>query len=336
MKILLTTIPFHPLIGGMETVVSLVARELVRLGCEIKVVTATPSNQADAFSFEVIRQPSLKDLSGVFRWADACFLHGPSLQIGWPVLAGIKRCFLVHHIWMSEGGGTSWPREMLRRSLLNRCRNLAVSQALADSLPVPCSLVPNPFDDELFRWRPELERNRDLMFLGRLTPEKGVDLIIEALDLLRQSGLAPTLTVAGDGPEMNALVSLVARLKLERQVRFLGQLSGPPLAEELNRHRIMVVPSRWNEPYGIVALEGIASGCVIVGSSGGGLSEAVGQCGLIFPNGKVQPMADHIASLLSDRTFAQSLLLGAAQHLQPHRPSAVAQRYLALACGEAG
>ncbi len=335
MKILLTTIPFLPLIGGMETVVSLLARELVRLGCEIKVVTTTPSHEVDAFSYEVIRQPSVRELLRSFLWAEVRFLHGPSLQVGWPAFGGIKRCFVVHHIWMNESSVTARLRRTLRRSLLNRCQNLAVSQALAESLPVPCSVVPNPFDDEVFRLMPEVERSRDLVFLGRLTPEKGADLVIKALDLLRQSGLTPTFTVIGDGPEKSALVSQVAQLKLEGQVRFLGQLSGAALAEELNRHRIMAVPSRWDEPYGIVALEGIACGCAIVGSSGGGLPEAVGPCGLIFPNGNVLEMTSHIANLLRDPSLAQGLLSGGAQHLQPHRPSAVAQRYLALACSEA-
>lgn len=329
----MTTVPFLPQIGGMETVVALVARELVKLGCEVKVATETPSDLTLRDGYQVVCQPHIAELLAIFRWADVCFLHGPSLKLGWPVLAGLRCCFVVHHIWMSDKHGLA---RLLRRWLLKRCQNLAVSQVLASSVDAPCGLVPNPYDDEVFRLMPEVERSRDLVFLGRLTPEKGADLVIEALDLLRQSGLTPTFTVIGAGPEKGALVSQVARLKLEGQVRFLGQLSGAALAEELNRHRIMTVPSRWDEPYGIVALEGIACGCAIVGSSGGGLPEAVGPCGLIFPNGNVQEMASHIANLLRDPNLAQGLLSDGGQHLQPHRPSVVAQRYLALARSEAG
>lgn len=332
MKIAMTTVPFLPQIGGMETVAALVARELVKLGCEVKVATKTPSDLALRDGYQIVCQPQMAELLAIFRWADVCFLHGPSMKLGWPVLLGLRRCFVVHHVWMSDDHGLG---RLLRLLLLKRCRNLAVSQVLASSVPARCGLVPNPYDNEVFRLMPEVERSRDIVFLGRLTPEKGADLVIEALDLLRQSGLTPTFTVIGDGPEKSALVSQVARLRLEEQVRFLGQLSGAPLAEELNRHRIMVVPSRWDEPYGIVALEGIACGCVVVGSSGGGLPEAVGPCGLTFPNGNVVEMASHITNLLRDPGLARGLLSGGAQHLQPHRPSAVAQRYLALACSEA-
>ena len=64
----------------------------------------------------------------------------------------------------------------------------------------------------------------------------------------------------------------MAALGLERQVEFTGVLQGETLVRTLNAHRIMVVPSRTPEPFGVVALEGIACGCVVVGSEGGGLS----------------------------------------------------------------
>ena len=51
------------------------------------------------------------------------------------------------------------------------------------------------------------------------------------------------------------------------------------MVEELNRHEIMVVPSRWNELFGVVALEGMACGCAMLVSDGGGLPDAVGYAG---------------------------------------------------------
>ena len=96
----------------------------------------------------------------------------------------------------------------------------------------------------------------------------------------------------------------------------------------LRRHRIVVVPSLWAEPFGMVALEGLASGCVIIGSDQGGLPEAIGPCGLTFPNGDVNALAEKIEMALADRRIASYLLDGVEPHLAKHRPAFVAGRYL--------
>jgi glycosyltransferase involved in cell wall biosynthesis len=96
----------------------------------------------------------------------------------------------------------------------------------------------------------------------------------------------------------------------------------------LNRHRILVVPSRWPEPFGIVALEAIACGCVVVGSAGGGLSEAIGPCGLTFPNGDGAALAHVLRELLGNPERVAELGTGGASHLARFSPSAVAKRYL--------
>ena len=74
----------------------------------------------------------------------------------------------------------------------------------------------------------------------------------------------------GDGPEASRLQEQAARLGIGGQIDFLGARRGEELVGLLNRHRILVVPSRYNEPFGIVALEGIACGCVVIGSEGAG------------------------------------------------------------------
>ena len=84
--------------------------------------------------------------------------------------------------------------------------------------------------------------------------------------------------------DLNARLSRNKRraLSLAENVSFVGPKSGDGLAEILNQHQILVVPSRWAEPFGIVAVEGIACGCVVVGSVAGGLPEAIGGCGVNF------------------------------------------------------
>jgi glycosyltransferase involved in cell wall biosynthesis len=102
------------------------------------------------------------------------------------------------------------------------------------------------------------------------------------------------------------------------------------LVEALNSASILVVPSTFNEPFGIVALEGIACGCAVIASRGGGLPEAVGPCGLTFPNGDVAALTNCISELINAPDSRQRLLRGAAAHLASFTATAVAARYLEM------
>jgi glycosyltransferase involved in cell wall biosynthesis len=122
----------------------------------------------------------------------------------------------------------------------------------------------------------------------------------------------------------------VRDLKLAATVEFVGSQIGAQLAETLNRHRILVVPSRWPEPFGIVALEAIACGCVVVGSDQGGLPEAIGGCGITFPNNDARALAQSLTAVIKDSAWRETLLSHADSHLAKFDKSRVAQTYLEL------
>jgi glycosyltransferase involved in cell wall biosynthesis len=189
-------------------------------------------------------------------------------------------------------------------------------------------IIPNTYREEIFRLLPEIERERELIFVGRLVSDKGVDVLLDALAQLQTRGLRPHLTIVGAGPEETALRRQAEQLGLQPQVEFAGAKRDEDLAKVLNAHRIMVVPSRWSEPFGIVALEGIACGCIVVGSEGGGLPEAIGECGPTFPNGDSQALADVLAELLNSDEKLSSFRAAAEAHLARHRPAEVARAYL--------
>jgi glycosyltransferase involved in cell wall biosynthesis len=151
---------------------------------------------------------------------------------------------------------------------------------------------------------------------------------LRALKILQSEGLTPDLTIVGSGPEEQTLRRLATELALDRQVTFAGNLSGAALAETLNRHRILAVPSRWAEPFGLVALEGIACGCVVVGSERGGLKEAIGPCGITFENGNEQALAGALREILRSPETEAKLRARAGEHLQKFRASVAAAAYL--------
>lgn len=165
--------------------------------------------------------------------------------------------------------------------------------------------------------------------MGRLVSDKGCDLLLHALVVLQNEGLYPSVSIIGDGPERRSMTDLASAMGLSNQVNFLGAVL-ENRGRELSQHKIMAIPSRWSEPFGIVALEGIAAGCAIVASSQGGLAEAVGQCGLLFPNGDVPALAALLKKLLTDQDVLKELTAGSDTHLDRFDPGTVAQGYLEL------
>jgi glycogen(starch) synthase len=326
MKILLTSLLFAPSIGGIETVSMLLAKEFVAAGHSVKVATMTPGEEQPAYPFEVLRKPSLSQLAEAARWCDIFFQSNISLPLAAPLLRVRRPWFIVHHTWIPE---TGW-NNRLKRFLLGFGHSISISQAVAKSLPVNSEIIPNPYDATLFRPITSVPRTGDLVALGRLVSDKGFDLLVQALAVLRQEGYRPALTIIGDGPERSNLVKQASELNVSDQIAFVGAMTGLDLATELNRHRIAVIPSRWKEPFGLVALETIACGCVPVGSKEGGLSDAIGPCGVTFPNGDVKALAAALSRLLKTPELLLQYRQHMEGHLDKHRPSAVAANYLRL------
>lgn len=212
---------------------------------------------------------------------------------------------------------------------LRGCRNIAISGAIAERLPCASEILPNCYRDELFRDLGQSGRETELCCVARMVSDKGVDLLIAALGRLAAAGEKPSLLLIGDGPERPALETQIAEAGLGAQVRFAGMLAGGALVEALNGCRVLVVPSRFREPFGIVALEGAASGCVVIGADGGGLGEAIGPCGTTFARGSAESLAEKLRAALGGGLAARDPKAVAA-HLARHSEKAVVARYLAI------
>ena len=100
-------------------------------------------------------------------------------------------------------------------------------------------------------------------------------------------------------------------------VRLTGELLGK-LVEELNSHKIMVIPSLWEEPFGNVALEGMACGCLVLASYGGGLPDAVGKAGLTFKRGSVEDLVKKLSLIYNDPNVEHKLRDHSNNHLRNH------------------
>jgi glycogen synthase len=323
-KILFCSYLFAPSVGGVETVGRLLAHEFEAAGHEIRIVTNTPGEQSSS----ILRRPTVGALWESVRCADVIFHNNVSLRYAWPVLIAKKPWVIAHHTWLRRPDGTKGAPERLKELCVRRAHNIAVSRAIARALPGKARVIGNPYDAASFRVRKEIPRTRDLIFVGRLVSDKGADLLLEAMHRIRSNGPACELTVVGEGPELPRLQAQTEQLGLARQVRFAGVRVGEELSKMLNEHRVLVVPSRWDEPFGLVALEGIASGCAVIGTRGGGLASAIGPCGVTVPNGDVNALAAEIERLVRNPELTPTYLVKAEAHLKQHHPATVAERYL--------
>jgi glycogen synthase len=329
-KILIYSPLFYPSIGGLETIISTLAHEFINRGHEVKLISQTLEETKDCkqFTFDIIRQPNNQELFQLVRWCDVYFHGCVSLKGLWPLLLTNPPLVITHQTWYRRVDGSNSWQDYLKKFVTRFATNIACSQSISAAMPGTSTIIPNSYREDIFREYPNISRNQDLVFLGRLVSDKGVSLLISALAQLKSRGLTPTLTIIGSGPEEIDLRQQARELGVFERVNFAGVKLDRELAELLNAHKIMVVPSLWEEPFGIVALEGIACGCVIVGSDGGGLKDAISNCGVTFPNGNIDLLANALCDLLLHPDRLEIHRQNAPPHLARHTSKAVADEYL--------
>jgi glycogen(starch) synthase len=179
---------------------------------------------------------------------------------------------------------------------------LACSRYLAATtdLPFPVFVEYNvlPFPDAPPRANP-VARRPSFVYAGRLSKEKGVDLLIEAAVGLRSAGWEFQVDVVGCGEEEGALRELARVRKVDDVVTFHGRAQRAAVKHAMRNALAVVVPSRWNDPAPYVIVEAAAEGCCAVGARRGGIPELVGDPRLLFDTDDAAGLAAVMASLLA-------------------------------------
>ena len=137
----------------------------------------------------------------------------------------------------------------------------------------------------------------DIVCIGELRPVKGLDVLLEALAILKRDGRVVRATIAGEGPDAAKLKGLCAALELTDQIQFAGHL---PARDAFAAGRIMVMPSRAESlPY--VILEAAAAGVPIIATRVGGIADVFGpQSSRLVPPGDAAALAAAIGAALAD------------------------------------
>jgi glycosyltransferase involved in cell wall biosynthesis len=135
-------------------------------------------------------------------------------------------------------------------------------------------------------------------YVGRLVPEKGVDLFIDALATL--PGVSGV--IAGDGPERAALEKRAAERGVAQRLTFTGVLAPEAAERMIGALDVLVLPSRprpnWSEQFGRVLIEAMASGVAVVASDSGAIAEVAGDGAFLFPENDLAALGAAITRAL--------------------------------------
>lgn len=336
MKILFLSHKFYPDIGGIEVNSEILANEFVKAGHDVTLLTWSAKEGDKKFSFKIIRRPSISKLFSLHFWADVVYENNPCLRMSWPNFFVNKKSVIALRTWVHRADGTiSW-QDRLKYGWLKKAKSvIAVSESVRKKCWPDAVVIGNPYREHLFIRETRTSQFKDFIFLGRLVVDKGAHLAIQAFHKLLTTNDRYTnlkLTIVGDGPEKPRLIELVNTLELSHSVIFTGSLSGSFLVRELNEHKYLLVPSIWEEPFGNVALEGLACGCIPIVADSGGLPDAVGKAGLVVKRNDLEDLYLTMIRIIEDEGLQISLKGEAHEHLKRHKPSYVANEYLKVIC----
>jgi glycosyltransferase involved in cell wall biosynthesis len=239
-------------------------------------------------------------------------LHGHGAKAG--AFIRLKgRSAKTIRVYTPHGGSLHYPLNTLKgaiysrleRALMNRTDLFLFESAFARdtyqrTIGKPSGLVRCVFNGVTaneFDPIPIADDATDIAYVGEFRHIKGADILIDAVALLRAGGKPVTLTLAGDGEELDALKAQIARLGLTDAVRFIGHVKA---RHGFSMGKVLVVPSRGDSmPY--VVIEAAAAGVPMVAANVGGIPEIFGEHteSLFAPN-IVGAMADAIETALDD------------------------------------
>jgi glycosyltransferase involved in cell wall biosynthesis len=321
---------------------SLLASEWAALGHDITIVTFTPTGR-DAYALhERVRRVGLGVEMESHSWLQAITHNlrkvvalrrvartlAPDVVISFldktNVLAVLSCSGLGVPLIVSERTHPTYHSIGIVWSLLRR-----VTYGIADAIvvqsevsrrwakaiirrPLVC-VIPNPVGSQFSNDDPQVGREAIVLGVGRLGPEKGFDLLIEAFAHVAQKHAEWSLVLAGEGPLEESLKDLAARRLPDGAVRFAGLVKHP---ERLYRRAGLFVMSSRFEGFPNALLEAMACGCAVIATDcPGGTSEIVrhGINGLLVPPDNAEELAQMLEQLLDDPAERNRLAVGATQ-----------------------
>jgi glycosyltransferase involved in cell wall biosynthesis len=325
------------MIGGLERLTELTARQLVDRGHDVVVVTAAVDQEGKAgpFPFEVARQPTLGRLEQLVQKADVIHLNTFNAK-----LVGLAMLLRRPLVWQHIDYDTLTPRGIcyaygkpcvfsparcytcLRRdySAGGAIRAIASLMAKRAAVPFVSAHIVNSqyaqkqmhlpraryvaFGIDTQRLVPPAQKpggDLRVLFFARHIPAKGCDVLVRALGHLKERNVGFRAKIAGDGPHRTFSQTLAKEVGLGDETAFLGFQSEEQLLKELQEADVVVIPTLQDEIGQLVASEAMSCGCAVVASDIGAIPELLDGVGVLFPPGDDAALARELESLAADR-----------------------------------
>jgi glycosyltransferase involved in cell wall biosynthesis len=147
--------------------------------------------------------------------------------------------------------------------------------------------------------------------VARLDDEKGGASLVRAMALVDQPA---HLALVGEGPREESWRTLAATLGVQDRVHFLGLRSD--VEEILAAASVVVVPSEWEEAFGLATIEAMAASRPVIVTRSGAMPDIVGEAGMVVPKGDPPSLARAIGTVLSDRVLARRLAIAGRQRIE--------------------
>jgi len=295
----------HELTAPWKQQLSVIKRIAIKLGISSAVLP-----DAD-------EQLEIKNLLNALN-IDAVLCHFSWTGIRVAVAAGntFPMIWHVHGRDISSSLKSSAYKSALRKLLPTAAKVVAVGSFQLDILKrlglgsnqgvlIPCGAPINEFTTRPGHTRPANTKIR-IIYVGRLSPEKGPLETIQAFSLANKTIPNTELILVGDGELRESAEELTLKLMLQDKVTFLGTLPSSQIANELSKSHIYTQHSQeykgWIEGFGVTLTEAGAAGLPLVVSRSGGIIDQVvdGQNGILFPPGDINAQAQAILELAQD------------------------------------
>ena len=155
---------------------------------------------------------------------------------------------------------------------------------------------------------PEEKREFRIGYVGRMLRQKGLEVLIRAFRMLPGD---TRLILLGSGPYLVELLKLSDALGVRGRLEHRDSVAPEEVPLAMQSVDVLVLPSlsthTWKEQFGRVLVEGMAAGCVIIGSDSGAIPEVIGDAGIIVPEGNPDALAEAMTRVREDGTLRESL-----------------------------
>lgn len=266
-------------------------------------------------------------------WKDFWFLYGlvkaykPDMMIS---MFGFVNMFLIVGWLFRVQVRVAWIRtlssqyaqkryKVLRKSLIYSLATDIVTNSNATKMDVAnffkipsrkITTLPNSVTDYSSTLQGIPTDTYNLLYVGRLHPSKGIDILIHAFSQIVKKYSNMHLDIIGQGPFLDELLELANSLGISNEVTFLGEKSKEKVLRAYKKSYCTIIPSQ-SEAFGFTVIEAMSVGTCVIGANNTGIKEIIihEETGLLFETGNPDPLAQQLEKLILDESYRNSLAM---------------------------